>query len=105
MERSFLLLRARRQSVAANKTEYVLESLKPGDRVTGLSIGDAQFLPLKTFFQNDSKRFEANSLARTYVIREVTAPKILAYMTLVCGEIEIEDGANLLGGGRYPYKG
>jgi GNAT superfamily N-acetyltransferase len=81
--------------VAADNPEYVLEFLKPGDTVTGFKIGGEQFLPLKNYFQKDAKRFHANSIARTYVFRSTTSAKIIAYMTLICGEIETMEGDGL----------
>lgn len=72
--------------------EYCLKQLEAADRVTGLSLGDAAFLPLKTFFQRHAKAFEAASLARTYIVQH--RRKSVAYITIVCGEIAVEDDAS-----------
>ncbi len=85
--------------------KFILESLRPDDNVRGLSGGHADFQPLKSFFEGHAKRYEQCSLARTYVVREDGLPKIIAYMTLVCGEIEAQDGAGLAPDGNpYPYE-
>lgn len=81
--------------MAANSQKLLVELLEPGDKVTGFSVGAPEAVPLKSYFQKDAKRFQAQSIARTYVARLDKEPKIVAYMTLVCGEIEAEDGAGL----------
>jgi len=70
----------------------VVKQIEPGDRLTGLSLGDPAFTPLKTFLGKHAQKYEAQSLARTYgAFREDTG-KIAGYITLVCGEIATEDG-------------
>lgn len=52
------------------------------------------FLPLKVFIQRHAKTYEAQSLARTYGAYSTDAGsigKLLGYVTLVCGEVVIED--------------
>jgi len=40
--------------------------IRPGDRLTGMSLGDPAFTPLKTFLQKHSLEYERQSLGRTY---------------------------------------
>jgi GNAT superfamily N-acetyltransferase len=49
--------------------------------------------PLKTFLQKHAKNYEEPSLARTYgvFLTSEAAPKIIGYMTLVCGEVVVGD--------------
>jgi GNAT superfamily N-acetyltransferase len=61
--------------------------IRVGDRLRGLSLGDAAFAPLKTFLQRDALRFEQASLARTYGAFAGDPPRILGYITLLCGEV------------------
>lgn len=69
----------------ADQTEYELRLVEPGDTLTGLSLGDEAFQPLKTFLQRDAKRFQGRNLGRTYGV--FAGRKIVAYLTLVCGEV------------------
>jgi len=91
----------------ADNSDLELRQLEPGDKVTGLSVGDPAFLPLKTFFRKHAKTYEAQSLARTYVVCEPAEhDKPIAFITLVCGEIETQGDTNLLGDGvTYRYHG
>lgn len=81
-----------------------LSPLRENDRVTGLSVGDAAYAILKTFFQRHAKHYEQRSLARTYVVRSSLAARPVAYVTLVCGEVFTkEDPDAIEQDGRYPY--
>lgn len=73
-----------------------LKQIEPGDRLTGLSLGDEAFTPLKTFLQKHAHKYEARSLARTYAAFRSDNRKIAGYITLVCGEIATEDGEDNL---------
>lgn len=65
--------------------------------MTGLSLGDAIYLPLKTFLQKHAKLYHQRHLARTYgVFDKDRSNKIVAYITLVCGEIVLEGNKRLL---------
>lgn len=89
----------------ANSITLELASLRSGDKVTGLSCGDHAFLPLKIFLEKHAKRFEEQDLSRTYLVRELGKTRPLGYVTLVCGEIDAEDGEDLIGGAIvYPYR-
>ena len=83
--------------------ELELRELEPSDSFAGFSLGDAEFNPLKTFLKRDSKKFSEELLARTYVIAE--GRKVVAYITLVCGEIASEKETDLanLDGAEYRY--
>lgn len=76
-----------------------------GDRLTGMSLGDAAFTPLKNFLRRHALEFERQSLARTYAAFQVEPRRVLAYITLVCGEVVIDDGDTcLIEGIDYQYK-
>lgn len=80
---------------AALKIE--IRPIKPGDTLTGLSLGDGAYAPLKTFVQKHAQTYEKQSLARTYGAFNVAADnKLLGYITLVCGEVVIEEGEKAL---------
>jgi GNAT superfamily N-acetyltransferase len=70
--------------------------IAPGDRLTGLSLGDAAFTPLKIFLRKHALEYEKQSLARTYAAFQVEPRKILGYITLVCGEVVTNDGDQCL---------
>ncbi|WP_374625275.1 GNAT family N-acetyltransferase [Devosia sp.] len=91
--------------------EITIRPIEPGDTVTGLSLGHADFVPLKTYLQKDAKAHQEQSLARTYGVFLDDEPlRVRAYVTLVCGEIASEpggSGVSGLGHGdglHYPYR-
>ena len=73
-----------------------VKQIEPGDRLTGLSLGNAAFTPLKTFLQKHAQKYEAQSLARTYGAFKKDDRRIVGYITLVCGEVVTEDGDDQL---------
>lgn len=73
--------------MAQSKIKLQISQMEPSDKVTGFSVGDAKFLALKTYFQKSAKLHHSSSIARTYLAREDGVSKIIAYMTLICGEI------------------
>jgi ribosomal protein S18 acetylase RimI-like enzyme len=80
--------------VADQELTLELRSIEPGDRVTGLSVGDEAFLPLKTFLRRHAKSYQTRSLARTYAFIDGTDGRtVVAYVTLVCGEVSLDRGA------------
>jgi GNAT superfamily N-acetyltransferase len=84
--------------VPDNATEIEVKQLEPGDKVTGLSLGDAAFTALKTFFQKHAKSYEAQSLARTYVAYDRNgSSRPVAFITIVCSEVETTAEHSLLG--------
>lgn len=71
--------------------------IKPGDTLTGLSLGDAVFTPLKIFAQRHAHAYERQSLARTYGAFDLDKnDKLIGYVTLVCGEVVLQDGDDAL---------
>jgi len=81
-----------------------LRAIESGDKVTGLSLGDAKYTPLKTFLQKHAKKYSDQLLAKSYGV--FRGPKIVAYITLVCGEIASEDDSAMAdtGDAEYNYK-
>ena len=76
--------------------EYFLRELSPDDNVSGLSLGDQEYQPLKTFLRKHAKRYHEQNTAKTYVIVATDKPqKVVAYITLICSHIQtatIPDG-------------
>ena len=86
--------------------EFAIRQIGAGDIVTGLSLGDAAFLPLKTYLQKDARKHHEQGLARTYgVFFDEEPQRVKAYVTLVCGEISaVPEGSVLADPSvRYPY--
>lgn len=85
------------------EAEIIIRPIEPGDKVTGLSLGDPDFQPLKTFFKSQAKNFQDKSLARTYVAE--VDEKIIGYVTLVCGEVasSAENIGSDIDGYRYDH--
>lgn len=77
--------------------DITVRKLEPGDKVTGLSLGDNKFTPLKIFLQKHSKQYQREYLATTYCAFNEQG-KVCAYITILCGEV-LTEGNNLLGDG------
>lgn len=68
--------------------EFRLRPLQPGDSFTSLRSGGEAFAPLKSFARQKARKYETQNLARTYVLCDVEADRIAAYITLVCSEVK-----------------
>lgn len=80
-------------ATAAASQDVVLREIRPEDSVSGLSLGDQQFTPLKTFLKKHARRYHTECLAKTYVFAAQTKPeKIVAYISLICSQIEVSGG-------------
>lgn len=78
---------------AFDAIEIEIRQIQPGDKLTGLSLGDARFAPLKIFLQKHAKTYEDQSLSRTYAAFNVAEDnRIAGYVTIVCGEVVLADG-------------
>lgn len=92
--------------MAAEELNIVVKQIEPGDRLTGLSLGDAAFTPLKIFLQKHAQKYESQSLARTYAAFRSDTDKVAGYITLVCGEVVVDEGDDALAHDpdlKYPY--
>lgn len=78
--------------MAAGGVSIQIKQIEPGDRLTGLSLGDEAFTPLKTFLAKNALKYETQSLARTYAAFRQDNQRVVGYITLVCGQIEAGDG-------------
>lgn len=67
---------------------FELRQISPDDRVSGLSLGDAEYAPLKLYLRRHAKAYHAQNAAKTYVFAG-TNSCIVGYITLVCSKIEI----------------
>ena len=76
----------------ADSIDLTIRQIALGDKLTGLSLGNPKFTPLKTFLQRHAHAYERYSLARTYAAFNTANGKVLAYVILVCGEVHIDDG-------------
>lgn len=75
----------------AQNVELEIRKLDPGDRLTGVSVGAQEYVPLKTFLQSSAKIYHERHLAKTYV--GAINGRIIAYITLLCAEIVLEGDA------------
>jgi ribosomal protein S18 acetylase RimI-like enzyme len=91
--------------VAEPELQIEIRQIEPGDRFAGFSVGDGKFLALKIFLQKHARRFQDQNLARTYGAFARAAPqKLLAYVTLVCGEVVLQDAdPRLINDDAYRY--
>lgn len=82
--------------------EIIVKQIEPGDKLSGLSLGHADFTPLKIFLSRHAHKYEQQSLARTYAA--FADDKIVGYITLTCGEvISNSDCDQLVADVEYPY--
>lgn len=81
---------------------YILREISPDDSVSGLSLDDDEFLPLKIFLRKHAKRYHQTNAAKTYVIVANDSPKkIIGYVTLVCSQIDLNAVPEDVGEYRY----
>jgi ribosomal protein S18 acetylase RimI-like enzyme len=73
---------------------YHIRKLEASDTVQNFKSGDQAFLPLKTFLQKQAQQFQQSSIAQTYVA-VTDAKNIVGYVTLICSEIDLQNGYNL----------
>jgi predicted N-acetyltransferase YhbS len=78
--------------LAEENLSIIVKQIQPGDRLTGLSLGNPAFTPLKTFLQRHAQKYEVQSLARTYAAFNEGNGRVVGYVTLVCGEVVADDG-------------
>ena len=71
--------------------ELNLRQLQPDDDVSDFRVGPEKYRPLEVFLVQAAKRFHKRNLARTYVLG-ADRRQIVAYLTLVCGEVELQAG-------------
>ena len=75
--------------MSVDKPPYKLQQISEIHKTTKLSLGDADFVPLKTYLRRHALNHHNANFARTYVI--VGSNNIvIAYITLVAGQIEAE---------------
>ncbi len=64
--------------------DLYLRPIRPGDKVTGFSLGDKNLTPLKTFLRKDARDHHNNNVSKTFLLAEnPDASKIYGYITLV----------------------
>lgn len=72
-----------------------IRQIQPGDKFSGLSLGHPDFVPLKTFLSKHAQSYQKQNLAKTYGAFQTDTKKLVAYITLVCGQIEAESSEEL----------
>lgn len=82
---------------------YELRLLRDTDSCTALRLGDAEFLPLKSFLRRQAKRFQKTNLARTFVVVEQGRGTVVAYVTILCTQVKVHQVAAPDAEGEYPY--
>jgi len=78
--------------LAGGELSINVKHIEPGDRLTGLRLGNQKFTPLKTFLQKHAHTYETKSLARTYGAFNAETGAVVGYITLVCGEVVTGEG-------------
>ena len=74
----------------------IVREIDSADAAGKLSLGNAEFTPLKTFLRKRAKSFHRSNVAKTYVLVPMEgAARIWGYITLMCSQITL-DGAHSL---------
>lgn len=71
--------------------KLILRPIHPNDNLNLLSLGNAEFTPLKIFLQKNALDFHQYEIAKTYVLVEEnsSAPRVWGYITIMSSEIVI----------------
>lgn len=78
-----------------------LRALEATDKCNGLSLGLASFAPLKAFLRKEAKRLHFANLARTFVVVEEAQARVLAYVTMVCTRIAVQQFSDAQTSGQH----
>ena len=89
--------------MGAGEGSFGLRPLADTDSFTSIKPGGSAFVPLKTFARRHAKAYEAQDLARTYVVEDEQAGRIAAYVTVVCSEVVSDTGMVETDGLHFPY--
>ncbi|MCH8201772.1 MAG: GNAT family N-acetyltransferase [Proteobacteria bacterium] len=88
--------------MSVDEPPYKLQQISELHKTNKLSLGDADFVPLKTYLRRHALNHHNANFARTYVI--VGSNNIvIAYITLVAGQIEAER-PDVLGDGEPEFQ-
>lgn len=79
-----------------------LRAISPDDKVSGLSLGGKAFLPLVMFLKKDAQRHHNENVSKTYVFAD-SNNKVVAYITLICSQIELDKPPDGLKDYRYSF--
>lgn len=82
---------------------YELRLLNEADSCTAFKLGDASLAGLKIFLQRHAKRFQKTDIARTFVLVEQGKPRVLAYATILCTQMRVDQVTPPDGLGDFPY--
>lgn len=78
--------------MADEEQEYTFRLIAPGDNLAGLSLGSEAFVDLKTYFKRHAHEHHVRGFAKTYGAFAQNSPKkAVGCITLVCGEISVND--------------
>jgi len=84
-------------------SDIEIRQIKPGDKLTGLSLGDKKYHPLKMFLENHALLHHVNDISKTYCAFDLSkSGRVCGYITLMCGEIESNSQLRDVFG-PYPY--
>jgi GNAT superfamily N-acetyltransferase len=85
-----------KQSISAVPQGLQFRELRPRDNLTGLSLGDKSFVPLKSFLRNCALDFHQHNIAKTYVlVEDSSSPKVWGYLALMCSEVTLGQSYHL----------
>ncbi|MEK6542746.1 MAG: GNAT family N-acetyltransferase [Pseudomonadota bacterium] len=65
------------------------------DQVSGFRLSETDDQPLKTFIRREAWKSAQASITQTYVAKFESQPQVIAYITLMCAEIKLDDGYSI----------
>ncbi|WP_159309054.1 GNAT family N-acetyltransferase [Spiribacter roseus] len=68
--------------------ELTVRHIELQDKTGALSLGEAEFAPLKAFLRNEAFTFHRENVARTYVAVDAGG-SVRGYVTLICSQIQV----------------
>ncbi|WP_199925222.1 GNAT family N-acetyltransferase [Neorhizobium sp. SOG26] len=84
--------------------ELVIRSIEPGDNISGFVLAGKTNRPLKQFLRKEASHLETNSLARTYVLSEERSSDIMAFVTLIVGDVQVFKAPDAVHDGDFRFR-
>ena len=84
--------------------EIVVRNIEPGDNISGFVLAGKVNRPLKSFLRKEAHHLEENSLARTYVMSEAGSLDIMAFITLIVGDVQVQKAPDAVHNGDFRFR-
>ncbi len=95
---------ARLSTLDNSEIELVIRKMEPGDNISGFVLAGKHNRPLKQFLRKEASHLENNSLARTYVMSAEGSSDIMAFITLIVGEVQVTKAPDAVHNGDFRFR-